>query len=106
MASLLKEMRNLPSMKVAPEKSESCEVAPAKGLKEHYPYGLRLSLNKDSLKKLKLSVKDFKVKDKVMVMAEAEVCEVRSSSDEYSEHENVELKITNMTCAPKKTRRS
>lgn len=104
MASQLKDMKNLPSMKVT-KKAEPMKE-PSEYKEPEYPYGLRISLNKDSLAKLKLSTKDFKIKDKVMIMAEAEVCEIRASASEYNDSENVELKITNMTCAPKKMRRS
>lgn len=103
-SSPLSDMKKLPSMKLSNKpKTEKLLAEPAR---PEYPYGLRLSLNQETLKKVGLSVKGVKVKDKLMVMAEAEVCEIRSSSDEYSDNENMELKITNMAVAPKKMRRS
>lgn len=106
MASPLQDMKKLTSMKVTPKPKKDYPVEAGEMDKPEYPYGLRISLNQDSLSKLKLGVKDFKIGDKVMIMAECEVCEVRSSSSEYSESENVEMKITSMTAAPKSTRRN
>lgn len=61
-----------------------------------YPYGLRITLNEDSLKRL--GIKDLPaVGDYMMIKAKVEVCATnKNESKESGEHRCLELQITDM----------
>lgn len=65
---------------------------------EMYPYGLRVSLQRDEIKKLGIDLKNLDVGQKATLMATVEVSEIAehksSNMDEYSKR--VELQITEM----------
>lgn len=61
-----------------------------------YPYGLKINLEKDCLKKLGLSVKNFKKGHVVEIHAKADVSGGSWHDDEYGESESVSLQITDM----------
>lgn len=66
------------------------------GEQEEYPYGLRIRLSDEELKKL--SIEKLPEMDKEMVVtAKVKVCAVSSSEYQKGEvHRNVELQITEM----------
>jgi len=62
-----------------------------------YPYGLRITLNKNALKNLDMSVQNCKIGDKVSVMAKCCVKELRASDSMYgSSTESMELQIESL----------
>ena len=63
---------------------------------EEYPYGLRINLDKDSLKKLKLDVDEFEIDEPVVIMAKAEVKSLSKSDDASGERQDMSLQITDM----------
>ena len=63
---------------------------------DSYPYGLRINLNKDSLKALGLSVGQFNIGESVTLTCKADVIQVRAEKRRYDESENVELQITDL----------
>lgn len=65
--------------------------------KSEYPYGLRLSLDKDQLKKLGISVKDYEIGDTVTIEAKAKVESLSSSSGSSGDYETVCLQITDLS---------
>jgi len=64
---------------------------------EEYPYGLRIDLNKDSLKKLGLSVSDFVAEEEVTITAKCEVISLRSTKGKMANEQNVELQIVSLS---------
>ncbi len=76
-----------------------------------YPYELRIRLDTESLDKLKISLDDLKVGQKVTVSAEAEIISIDTrQSQNGGERNNLELQITDMACefdeADKKDKRA
>jgi hypothetical protein len=65
------------------------------------PYGLRISLNKDSLKNLGLTVSDFEIGVQAAITCQCEVTELRSSKSDTYSSETVELSIVAMAVAKK-----
>lgn len=81
------------SMKMSKkEKKDSSPRAIGPGDGPSYPYGLRLSLNDDCLKKLGLKSLP-KVGTKMHVMAMGEVCAVSQHESENHEDRHVEIQI-------------
>lgn len=69
-----------------------------------YPYGLSITLEKESLTKLGKSATDYKMGDKVTVSAVAHVKSISSSQyDDGENHESVTLQITEMDCGDNST---
>ena len=63
--------------------------------KERYPYGLRISLESEELKKLGLNVKDFEVTEKVKFTAKAEITSLSSNKNEPNEErQSMSIQIT------------
>jgi hypothetical protein len=85
----------LVSMKSEPTKKSTMPID-ACCSDEDFPYGLRISLNESSLQKLGLSIKDFEIEGEIMIKAECNVTEVRSSKGNDYSSENVELQITKL----------
>jgi hypothetical protein len=74
--------------------------------RDEYPYGLRIDLNEESLKRLKLSAANFKVKEEFVIYAKVKTSSVSSrDSDVRGSNDNVELQITglDMGMKPKKS---
>lgn len=69
---------------------------PSKSSGPSYPYGLKITLNKEQLSKMKLKPKDFTVGDMVDISALAKV--VRLSETESSDYtdKSIELQITKL----------
>lgn len=75
------------------------------GLKEpsvsdapRYPYGICLNLEKETLKKLSIDVKDYKVGDKILIMAVGEISRLSQSasmnSGKSNEHQSMDIQLT------------
>ena len=76
------------------EKEMKAECLPCKppGEQDHWPYGLQLRFETEQVEKLP-KLKDFKVGDRVVVLGEATVTEVRQSETQSTN----EKKRTNYT---------
>lgn len=85
-------MKNMKSTQ--PAASEVATMSPAK--REEYPYGLRLHLCEEDLKKL--GIKDMPaVGSKMKLVAMVEVCDINiSESKLYGENRGMGLQITDM----------
>lgn len=83
------------SLKVDKKKDAKSSVAGLVLSSENreYPYGLRLDLNDDTLKKLKMSVQDFSVGDEVLIKAKATVTNLGQDEDDG---DRLSLQITDM----------
>lgn len=83
------------SMKEERPKKKSKELSVASEGSE-YPWGLRLTLNEETLKKLKMKADDFEY-DGIYLLA-AKVCVVGVSGNETAsgKHTTIELQITDM----------
>ena len=68
---------------------------------EDYPYGLRVDLNKDSLKALGLSAVDFTAGGSLMLKAKCDVISVRTGAGKKRNYESVELQITELALCDK-----
>lgn len=68
-----------------------------------YDYGLEISLEKNSLKKLGISPSDFKVGDMVSMVGEAKICGI-SVSENFggSGHQSVRLQIQKLSIGESK----
>jgi len=86
----LKNMENSPK-----DKKKAIEVEPCP--QPDFPYGLRIELNKDSLKKLGLKVSDFEIASEVCLVAKAEVCGISSNKRSNYESESVSLQICELS---------
>jgi len=66
--------------------------------RDEYPYGLRITLNEDQIKKLE-HVMDYKPDTEVEIMASAKVLSVRSNDLAGGKKDrSVELQITGLAC--------
>jgi len=64
---------------------------------EEYPYGLRLTLDKDSLSKLELPIKQLNVNGTVDLICKGKIIDIRSNlSADESEDQSVEIQITHL----------
>jgi hypothetical protein len=61
-----------------------------------YPYGLRLTLNRDQLRKMKINPRDMTIGDKVEIEAMAKVVSISESSGQDYEDKSIELQITKL----------
>ncbi len=61
-----------------------------------YPYGLKLTLNKDQLTKMKISPKDMTIGDKVEIKAMAKIVRISETSGDDYEDKSIELQITKL----------
>jgi hypothetical protein len=86
---------NLVSMKIEhKEEPRPAEVMYGSDRPE-YPYGLRLHLNEEELKKLGITqLPDVGVE--MLISAKVKVCSVNSYSSENGEHRGMELQIIEM----------
>jgi len=83
-------------MKRAKEKAETYSEAPALGNEDDYPYGLSISLETESLKKLGMDVSDFTIGGKVDVVCQVEVTRMSESAGQDGAYSDVSLQITDM----------
>ncbi len=92
----------LTSMKRAVKKAKSGGVSsPSYDSQDKYPYGLSVSLDDESLKKLNIDLSDFSVGDEVEIHACAKVKSLRQSESEGSgKDSSMELQITDMCVEP------
>ena len=75
--------------------------------KDQYPWGLRITLDNESLQRLGLNAKSLPaVGDSVSVMAMANVCSVSTRTTDHGEDNYVELQITDIGLAPQKRQRA
>lgn len=71
--------------------------------KDQYPWGLRITLDNESLQRLGLNAKSLpSVGDSVSIMAMANVCSVSTRTTDHGEDNYVELQITDIGLAPQK----
>lgn len=61
-----------------------------------YPWGLQLSLEKDSLKKLKISAKDQEIGAKVGISGKGEITHISTSAGQEGESESISIQITDL----------
>jgi hypothetical protein len=97
-------MKDLVNMELPLRKlKEDTAVAQLNVNGDKFPYGLRLSLEKEQIAKLP-QVKDFNVKDRVLITAEASVSEVRNFQRNGEEESySVSLQIEKMDVSRKKS---
>lgn len=79
------------------EKKEHGKAMEVSSGKREYPYGLSITLDKDSLNKLNLKLANFKIGDTIMVLAQTKVTSI-SQSEEYGPESNLSLQIHKMSC--------
>jgi hypothetical protein len=88
-------MTKLTDMTLPKEKKKSTAMPPVEMEREKYPYGLRLSLDTDQVKKL--GAEDLDVKAKVRITALASVVSKRVVDEHGGKRVSVELQIEKMT---------
>jgi len=81
----------LTSLKRKPKKAEKIDAP--EPMQDLYPWGLRITLEKEELDKLDLTVANFDIGDKVSIVAEAEVVSLRESANQKNKTKSVELQI-------------
>jgi hypothetical protein len=87
---------NLVSMRMSDEaRKEATEPAKVEG--PRYPYGLRITLDKETLEKLGIETMPD-VESEVELEAVAKVVSVSANDSEYGKHRSVELQITSLGC--------
>lgn len=99
------EMVDMKLPKPEPEKSTGCCAIKSPCESDRWPYGLQLRFETEEVKKLPV-LKEFKVGDKVMVLAEAVITEVRSTETQTSNgktdtRDTVELQIHKVSVTSK-----
>ena len=79
----------------AREKKEDMPMAMSKYEGPDYPYELRVTLDQDALKKLGMKASDFKVGDKIEILASGAVDSTASNtrSSKHGEHSNERVEI-------------
>ena len=97
-------MKDLVNMELPPRKIKEDTAVPQLDVSgDKFPYGLRLSLEKEQVAKLP-QVKDFSVKDRVLITAEASVSEIRNFQRNGEEESySVSLQIEKMDVSRKKS---
>ena len=91
----------LKSMKRTAKEKKAEKTVLAKPEAEDYPWGLRLTLDKEELDKLDISLA---VGDKVNIQSVAKVISVRENTDENGQRRHVELQITDLGMEPEASR--
>lgn len=87
------------------EKKVSTEEKAIEPMREPYPYGTRITLEKEELDKLQMAVTDFEIGNKVTIMADAEVVSLRESANQRNKTKSVELQITAIGLGQPKTQK-
>ena len=77
-----------------PKEKAVADSKPVDASPEPYPWGTRITLEKEELDKLQITVDDFGIGNKVSIMADAEVVSLRESVDQQNKTKSVELQIT------------
>ena len=85
----MQSMKNVAPKKQAKEVSAACEAP-------DYPYGLRLSLNDDTLKKLKMKAEDFEMDEEFFLTAKVSVVGVFVDHTASGKRSSVDLQITEL----------
>jgi hypothetical protein len=85
----MQSMKNATPKKQAKEVSIACEAP-------DYPYGLRLSLNDDTLKKLKMKAEDFEMDEEFFLTAKVSVVGVSVDKMASGKRSSVDLQITEL----------
>lgn len=86
----------LKSMKMEEKEREEYAAPTAISDAPKYPYGLRIHLDTESLKKLGLE-KLPALGEKMVIVAVAEVCDLCQSESEYGKNKSLGLQITQMS---------
>lgn len=82
-------------------KDNSPEVAPTNYDEPEYPYGMEISLDAESMKKLGLDVDDFSIDGEVDIICQGEVTRTHESSGKHDSTASVSIQITKMAMRPK-----
>lgn len=61
-----------------------------------YPYGLKIYLNNDQIKKLNINISDLKVNQTCEIKAKCYVCSIETRVDEEHENSSFSLQITDL----------
>ena len=69
--------------------------------KESYPYGLRVSLEKEELKKLGIKLTDYNVGDKVDLLSNATITSISSNESEGHESNRIGFELREMNLKSK-----
>ncbi len=89
-------MPNLVSMKLSETQKDRAGSSVISGVGEdEFPFGLRLHLDDEAIKKLSLGT--LEVGDKMSLFAEVKVTEVSEREDEEGKRRHVDLQITDMS---------
>lgn len=88
------------NMKMAAKEAATPSTVIGPAEEPEYPYGLALTLDDDSLKKLGLSVDGLKVGQAMELHARAEVKSLSKSESEGEQHQSVGLQITDLGMGP------
>lgn len=71
--------------------------------RDQYPWGMRITLNNDTLEKLGVNSKSLpSVGDVVSIIGMAKVCAVSTHTEDEGEESSVEMQITDIGLAPPK----
>ena len=92
---LSKAMTNMAKPKKSKNKL-SAEVSMQDSNEDIYPYNLKITLDKDSLKSLGLSAEEFSVGGNVMLNAKCDVVSTRIEKGTKRTYESVDLQITDI----------
>lgn len=92
----------LKDMKYSKSQSKKMEAPAPVNLKEDYPYGLKLELDKDSMKKLGLDLSNINIKDNVDIVAKGHICDMSMHEGQYGGHKSLGIQITKLDVKPSK----
>ena len=70
-------------------------------VEEKYPYGLRLELRSDELKKLGLDINSFGVDEEVSIEAKGKILSIHSSESQGHKEQGVSIQITKLAVVTK-----
>jgi len=82
------------------KKETKKDLWPVSVSKPDYPWGLRVTLNRDALKKLKINASEFEKDQEVTLICKARVSRITISTDDYADAESVDLQIEKMKINP------
>jgi hypothetical protein len=90
----------LTNMKIKKKKVRNEAMALPDENRERYPYGLEVSLNDESLRKLGLDVKDYDVKENLKLVCKAKITRLSSNENLEGEDNHMSLQITDLSVTP------
>jgi hypothetical protein len=93
--TLEKGLKNMKISRLADEQ----DIAPTSD--EHYPYGLKITLNEKEIDNLGLRVSKLRVDDEVELECRAKIISVRKDDCGHGNSESVELQITHLALEEK-----